>query len=209
MEERKTLFRGKEGELISAPTLRVSRETTRLSFSFSLSFHVIICKRHTHTHVKDKDAHSRQLEIVRVIETSDETRERNVVTSVPRQTMVDEKLAPSGRDGAKGAGRDRDRRARRTRYTHTHGARMWVLVVYRYAREERARVGRSERARRGEGWRPNEEERRVGKRKGSGAREGGRRGKSATLATTVTETADYYSSLFQRENMGEGERHEM
>ena len=149
------------------------------------------------------------MEIVRVIETSDETRERNVGTSVPHQTMVDEKLAPSGRDGAKGAGDGSEIDAHAERDIHRHTVvRICGCPLCIGTREKRARVGRSERARRGEGWRPNEEERRGGKRKGSGTREGGRRGKSATLATTVTETADY-SSLFQRENVGDRERHEM
>jgi len=52
----------------------------------------------------------------------------------------------------------------------------------------------------GEGGRTNEEERRVGKREGSE----GQRGKSATLATTVTGTANYW--LFALSFLGERNR---
>lgn len=101
--------------------------------------------------------------------------------------MVDEKLAPSGRDGAEGGGRggrERDRRARRARYTRTHVRIICgcPVVVYRYARGASACRAIRESAR-GEGWRPNEEERRVGKRKGNGV---GRRTEGK-----IRDTSDY------------------
>ncbi|KYN17003.1 hypothetical protein ALC57_10700 [Trachymyrmex cornetzi] len=100
--------------------------------------------------------------------------------------MVDEKLAPSGRDGAKGAGDGSEIDAHAERDIHGHTiVRMWVPVVYRYARGASAcRAIRESAARRTEG--------------------------------KIRDTSDHrhrdgsdYSSLFQRENLRDGERREM
>lgn len=53
--------------------------------------------------------------------------------------MVEEKLAPSGRDGTKGTGDGSEIDAHAERDIHRHTiVCMWVPVVYRYAREASA-----------------------------------------------------------------------
>lgn len=132
--------------------------------------------------------------------------------------MVDEKLAPSGRDGKRVRGtRERDRRARRAESAEPSRVEseryglcvVWVWVWVPYVREYvsvretsvRVSVRLSTRERaiaRGEGGRTNEEEweREKEAREREMREEGrGEKGKSATLATAVTGTADYYYYL--------------